>query len=634
MNLQAALEGPPWLISGLGWIQTHPVEAALILALAAAVEGLFLIGMLIPGSLLMFSAGAIAVAAEIPLTPVMLVAALGAWLGDCLSFYLGWRYRHNLPDIAARLRMPGAIARGQRFFARHGGKSIILGRLVGPLRPLVPAIAGASAMRPAHFVAIDLLAALLWAPAYALPGVLVGATISLAAEVTTRLGLLAALIFGLIWLVWWLVTHMVRLFQDHAEPWLIQAMDWSHKHRRLRRLGPALADPAQPETPVLLISLAVLGSLTWLIGMLWWGGLRDTAPPLLDDVAYDTLAALLTSSVHPIAEHINALAHQWVTLLLGISMLLLFASQRQSRLAAHWSAGLLGGGLLGLTLPGGAGLLIGPDTLLNSPTWTTASLSLWFSLAGLLTTRRSAGVRISLYLAVGFICGLMLLARLMLGQISFSQGVLAVLVCLAWASLLTLGYRRHMRGSRPPPLSPTLGLAGLLLIIGVTLVRPAPGVPQHLSWNDPERSPARINLLWRGTLPQIRDSLLANGWLPDPQPSPRLYINWLLPEAEQRPPAPQWLAGQRPVLRYTRKLNTGETLIVRLWPDGPRRWLGQAGHLSMRHWAGLLHVPVTDREAHAASWLAQNLSNDWHIQRAQRHVPLYRVEPHNGEKLK
>lgn len=634
MNLEAALEGPPWLISALGWIQAHPVEAALILALAAAVEGLFLVGMLIPGSLLMFSAGAIAVAGEIPLTPVMLVAALGAWMGDCLSFYLGWRYRRHLPAIAARLRMPGAITRGEQFFARHGGKSIVLGRLIGPLRPLVPAIAGASAMRPSHFMTIDLIAALLWAPAYALPGVLVGATISLAAEVTTRLSLLAALIFGLIWLVWWLVTHMVRLFQNHAEPWLLRAMDWSHKHRRLRRLGPALADPAQPETPVLLVSLAGLGSLAWLVGTLWWGGLSSPTPPLVDDLAYDTLAALLTSTVHPIAIHINAVGSQVVSLLVGIGMLLLFSSQRKARLAAHWSAGLLGGGLLGLALPGGAGQLIGPSTLLDTPTLTAVSLSLWFSLAGLLTTRRSAGVRISLYLVVGFICGLMLLARLMLGQISFSQSLLAVVICLAWASLLTLGYRRHMRGSRPPPLTPSLGLASLLLIVGVILVRPPPGTPPHLSWDDPERSPARINLLWQGSLVDISNSLLANGWQPAETASPKLYINWLLPDSDQRPPAPQWLAGQRPILRYTHALSSGETLIVRIWPDGPQRWLGQVGHLSTRHWAGLLHVPITDREPQAADWLAQNLSSDWSILRAQRHIPLYRLGPRPGEKLK
>lgn len=634
MNLEAALEGPPWLISALGWIQAHPAEAALILALAAAVEGLFLIGMLIPGSLLMFSAGAIAVAGEIPLTPVMLVAALGAWLGDCFSFYLGWRYRHHLPAIAARLRAPGAIARGEQFFARHGGKSIVLGRLIGPLRPLVPAIAGASAMRPSHFMAIDLIAALLWAPAYALPGVLVGATISLAAEVTTRLGLLAALIFGLIWLVWWLVTHMVRLFQNHAEPWLLQAMDWSHKHRRLQRLGPALADPAQPETPVLLISLAVLGSLTWLSGAVWWGGLAHPAPPLVDDLAYDTLAALLTSSVHPLAIHLNAIASQQVTLLVGVGMLLLFASQRQARLAAHWSAGLLGGGLLGLALPGSAGQLIGPDTLLSPPTLTAASLSVWFSLAGLLTTRRGPGVRISLYLAVGFICGLMLLARLMLGQISFSQSLLSVLMCLSWASLLTLGYRRHLRGSRPPPLSPTLALASLLLVVGVILVRPPAGMPPHLSWDDPERSPSRINLMWQGPLPQIRESLSTNGWDVEVTTPAKLYINWLLPDSATRPPAPQWLAGQRPALRYTRQLDSGETLIVRLWPDGEDRWLGQVGQLSMRHWAGLLHVPVTDQEPQAAAWLAQNLAAEWRVHTTQRQVPLYRLQPRAGEKLK
>ncbi len=625
MSPEAAIAGPPWLAASLVWIQTHPVESVLLLALAAAVEGLFLVGMLIPGSLLMFSAGAIAVAGEIPLAPVMLTAAIGAWLGDCLSFYLGWRWRHHLPAIATRLHMPGAITRGERFFGQHGGKSILLGRFIGPLRPLVPAIAGAAAMSPWQFVIIDLIAALLWAPAYALPGVLVGATISLAAEVTTRLAVLAAGLFALAWLIWWLVTLAVRLVQRHAEPWLLKSMDWSHKHRRLGNLGPALTDPNQPETPILLICLLLLSSLTAMLGQIWWSWPSALVPPEFDTVVFDTLAALLTPGTEGLITSLSSIGSPLVSLLMAIGMLLLFASLTQHRMGAHWVAGLVGGALIGFALPGG-GQIIGPATALDTPAITAASLSVWLCLAGLLASRRNSAQRIGVYSCVGLIVGAMLLARLMLGHISFSQTCLALLASLAWCSLLTLGFRRHLRRPQTPALAPAAGLALLLLATGLALHKERHPVSSN-AWDEAAQSPARVNLFWQGDLPQIQSSLLKAGWQVLPATRKQAYVQWLLPESSARPPAPQWLAGQAPDARFVRISAQGEHLILRLWRHPQGHYMGQAGSLRERHWAGLMHVPVTRRTDAALQQLQDDLALHWQITRGEREMPLFLLAP-------
>ncbi|MGJ8669593.1 MAG: VTT domain-containing protein [Oceanococcus sp.] len=626
MTAEAAFAGPPWLAAAILWIQTHPQEAMLLLALAAAVEGLFLVGMLIPGSLLMFSAGAIAVAGEIPLTPVMLAAAIGAWLGDCLSFYLGWRWRLHLPDIAARLHMPRAIERGERFFRKHGGKSIFLGRFVGPLRPLVPAIAGASSMIPWHFMLIDLFAALLWAPAYALPGVLVGATISLAAEVATRLAVLAAGLFVLAWLIWWLVTLAVRFVQGHAEPWLLQLMDWSHKHRRLGRLGPALTDPNQPESPILLACLVLLSGLTWLLGQLWWSWPNTLTPPGIDAIVYDTLAALLTPGVEGLFGVLSSIGSLNISLLMGLGMLLLFASQMQHRMTAHWIAGLIGGGLIGLFLPG-AGMVIKLDAALQTPAITAASLSVWLCLAGLLGSRKSSAVRISVYSGIGLIVGLMLLARLMLGQISFSQAGLATLASLIWCSLLTLGFRRHLRRPQIPALAPSVGLALLLLTIGLALHKDQNLTPITSNWDNTSQSPTRINLFWQGDIQSIRVSLASAGWSELGKTNRRDYVSWLLRESDARPPAPQWLAGQAPNARFVRKTAHDQTLILRLWQHPEGHYMGQAGMLVERHWADLMHVPLTVRDAQALKQLQNDLQQDWQITLGAREAPLFLLAP-------
>lgn len=620
------LAGPPWLATSIVWIQTHPLEAMLLLALAAAVEGLFLIGMLIPGSLLMFSAGAVAVAGEIPLTPVMLTAAVGAWLGDCLSFYIGRRWRHQLQTIATRLRMPRAIERGERFFRTHGGKSVLLGRFIGPLRPLVPAIAGGAGMSPWHFASVNLLAALLWAPAYALPGVLVGATISLAAEITGRLAVLAAVLFLLSGLIWWLVTWAVRLLQNYAEPWLLKLMDWSHKHRRLGSLGPALTDPHQPESPILLACLLALIVLTGGLGQLWWSWPASLAPPALDAVVFDTLGVLLTPSIKAVLHALAGIGNPTVSLMVALGMLLLFASQTQHRMAAHWTAGLIGGLLLGLALPGGD-QLIGPDVMLDKPATTAASLSVWLCLAGLLASRKSSAVRISVYSSVGVILGLMLLARLMLGFISFSQLCLATLSTLIWCSLLTLGFRRHLRRPQIPALAPTAGLALLLLVSALALQKNPHQTISISEWDEAAQSPARVNLFWQGDLISIQSSLAQAGWRHLPAPQRQDYVRWLLDDAQQRPPAPQWLAGERPVARFERRNAADDRLILRLWRHPRGHFMGQVGTLREQHWAGLMHVPVTRRNPQALEQLHQDLQPYWHITRGAREAPLFLLAP-------
>lgn len=625
----AALEGPAWLTGSLDWIQANPVEAALVLALACAVEGLFLIGMVIPGSALMFAAGAVAVAGEIPLGPVLVVAALGAWLGDCLSYAIGARYRAQLPAIAARLRMPGAIARGEDFFARHGGKSILLGRFIGPLRPLVPAIAGAAAMRPGFFITVDLIAALIWAPAYALPGVLVGATLSLAAEITTRFALLLGGALAVTWLLWWLVSRSVRLGQRHAEPWLLRTMDWSHKHRRLGNLGPALTDPNQPETPVLAGSLLALAGLLWLAGYAWWHWPGSAiGPPALDDTVYDTLASLLGSGSGAMALYLDAIGSLRVNLLLGLALLLLFAGLRRPRLAAHWMAGLCGGALLGLCLPG-SGVAIGPEAVLGPTASMALSLTLWMCLAGLLTTRHGEALRITVYVATGLLLGLILLAKLMLGQVSFSQALLAVPATLLWSSLLVLGFRRHLRTPRPMPVSGPLAMAASVTLALLILQPPQPSQASQIIWEQAERSPARINLHWLGTALAIDASLREAGWQALPPAQGRDFLNWLLPRAElaSLPLAPQWLAGRQPDLRYRLRSPQGRELILRLWQDREQRWLGQVGELRLRHWAGLMRVPVTQRTDEAVALLIAAQSDRWTVSRTRRETTLYILAP-------
>ena len=57
-----------------------------------------------------------------------------------------------------------------RFFHRHGGKSVFIGRFFGPVRAVIPLAAGIMRMPPRLFWIANVTSALVWAPMLLLAG--------------------------------------------------------------------------------------------------------------------------------------------------------------------------------------------------------------------------------------------------------------------------------------------------------------------------------------------------------------------------------------------------------------------------------------------------------------------------------
>ena len=73
-------------------------------------------------------------------------AAVGAFAGDAISYWVGWRWGDRLRGIWPFSRYPQLIERGETLFRRNAAKSILIARYVGAIRPFVPAIAGIARM--------------------------------------------------------------------------------------------------------------------------------------------------------------------------------------------------------------------------------------------------------------------------------------------------------------------------------------------------------------------------------------------------------------------------------------------------------------------------------------------------------
>ena len=179
------------------------------------------------------------------MVPVWIAASAGAVLGDGVSYLLGYRFRDHLRDIWPFSRYPRVIDRGQEFFRKHGTKSVVAGRFIGPLRPIIPAVGGMLGMTPSRFVAIDVAACIAWAPSFLLPGMLFGASLQVASEYTGRLTVMLVILLAVLWTTWWLIRAVYEPLATRSARWLRHAIRWSRRHPVLGRVAGPLLDPSR-----------------------------------------------------------------------------------------------------------------------------------------------------------------------------------------------------------------------------------------------------------------------------------------------------------------------------------------------------------------------------------------------------
>ncbi|MGA9260328.1 MAG: DedA family protein, partial [Desulfobacterales bacterium] len=210
----------------LAFITHHLSLAYGTIFLISLAESLALVGLLVPGTVIMFGVGAIVATGSLGLKPVLLLAAAGAVTGDGISYWLGHHYREELRRIWPFSRYHGMLKRGEIFFNRHGGKSVLFGRFVGPVRPVIPVVAGMLGMGPLRFGIVNVLSAIGWALVYVLPGVFFATSLALAGAVSTRLAVLIFILLAAMWGLIWLSRKLVSLIEDRGPTWIAALKDW------------------------------------------------------------------------------------------------------------------------------------------------------------------------------------------------------------------------------------------------------------------------------------------------------------------------------------------------------------------------------------------------------------------------
>jgi membrane protein DedA with SNARE-associated domain len=154
----------------LDFVRAHQGWAPFIVGLLAFAESLAVVSLLVPSTVLLLGIGSLIGASGLEFWPIWLGAAVGAILGDWLSYAIGFRFKHAVFRVWPLSSHPHLSDRGEHFFARWGAWGVFLGRFIGPLRAVVPLTAGIFAMPMLLFQTATIASAFVWAFIMLAPG--------------------------------------------------------------------------------------------------------------------------------------------------------------------------------------------------------------------------------------------------------------------------------------------------------------------------------------------------------------------------------------------------------------------------------------------------------------------------------
>jgi membrane-associated protein len=173
-DIWKSLTDPDRLIHLLAQVVTGWFGYALLAGVVFAETGL-LIGLFLPGDSLLFTVGVVAGAGELNIVQICVVLAIASIVGDQCGYALGRRTGPAIfsrPD--SRWFKQEYVTRTQRFYERHGGKTLIYAKFVPVVRAFAPYMAGVGRMRYLRFLSFNVWGGLGWVLSMTLGGYVLG----------------------------------------------------------------------------------------------------------------------------------------------------------------------------------------------------------------------------------------------------------------------------------------------------------------------------------------------------------------------------------------------------------------------------------------------------------------------------
>jgi len=616
-------------------LNAHPELAGLVTFFISAAESVAIIGTIVPGSITMTAIGALAGAGIIPLWGTLLWAILGAIVGDGISYWIGYHFKDRLPHLWPFRKHPNLLKTGELFFLKYGSMSVFIGRFVGPVRALVPLVAGMLGMRPIKFLIANIASAIGWAPAYMLPGILLGAVaLELPPDIAIHVAMVFLFIVLLILLCLWFIYKLFQLIQNQTD----QLKNWiwnKLKHSRYFSTATVFLghyDAKKTHGQLRLALYFILISLLFL-GLVCYVKAKGAANIAVNDALFHLFRGIRTETIDTWMLNITLLGQKQIILpAVGVFFICLLIYRRYWTAVHALALGILAGGAVLITKhiiksPRPWGILQNPDTYSMPSGHTTLATTVFMGLALLIAMAFTPRRRWPLYSVAVLISLAVGISRLYLGAHWFTDVLASWLLSATLLIIIIISFRHRPEKYINPLIIFCISLLVLTATYSVYHYRyftqtqiaytelnwPTLSISMKNWWEKDDLIPSfrsslfgfhsqYINIEWVGNLDKIRGSLQKEGWS---KPPVRNWISTIhrladVSSSEYLPMvSPQYL-DKKPALILTRYIEDvhqqKKLLVIRLWDAN--RFISDS-HSNL--WVGI--VAIVPR---SYSWLFLN----------------------------
>ncbi len=162
LDFLRALTDPERLIQLLSGFMAGWLGYAILFAIVFSETGL-LVGFFLPGDSLLFTVGVVAGAGDLNIFVVNVVLMAAAMIGDSTGYWLGRATGPRIFDRPdSRLFKRQHLERTQRFYEKHGGKTIIYARFIPIIRTFAAFVAGVAEMPYLRFLPFSICGGIGW----------------------------------------------------------------------------------------------------------------------------------------------------------------------------------------------------------------------------------------------------------------------------------------------------------------------------------------------------------------------------------------------------------------------------------------------------------------------------------------
>jgi membrane protein DedA with SNARE-associated domain/membrane-associated phospholipid phosphatase len=588
------------------FIGTYPALAIVAAFIVSTGEALLIIGLFVPSTVVLLGIGGLIGAGRLPFWPIFIATTAGAVVGDAISFWIGYVFKERLTEVACFQRYRKLLSAGQRYFALHGGKSVVIGRFIPGIKSVVPGIAGMMGMGMLRFTLLNILSSIAWAAVHLLPGMSAGLALAKLNSVNTRLAVFLGLAVVVIALSAWGVKLASQLGARILPRLRTALAGWAA--RRQDRLGYVVERLASPlhggfRRQSLLIA-AIFAAVVAFALLLEDVATGETRPS--DYAISQLLQSLRTSLADLVMIAVTMLGDWTVTLAVAAAGCAVLIACRRPGLAIGLLIAL-GGSMafvwvakLAIRAPNPIDIYTGLDAF-SFPSGHVAATATLYGALGMIAIRGSGAM---LGRATAVACACFVAAVAFSGIYLGAHWPSDVAAGLLFGGGATAGLAMAFRHHAVPAQATARLLAGCvatLLIVGSWHV--ALGLGRGLSLYEPQLPPAialstpwrdggwrelpsnRIDLAgdpaeplvlqWRGGAAALRGELMKRGWIAPPAWSINALNGFVSPatSATELPVAPGFNIGRRPVVTLVRPgkgAGREGRLVLSAWPQWAR----------------------------------------------------------------